>query len=255
MKANVLFGEFIVKTLIELYDERPIENVLGAEMFRPEKVIFLCPQNVAQSAKEQKIITDYFLHRSINSSVEFMESSMFYTSKVRKQLEHISDLYEDCALDITGGTDAALFAGGLVCAETNMPVFTYSRKRNRFFSINNADFADNLVCDIQYRVEDFFKMTGGVMRQGRVDNSVLSSYMDFIDLFFDFFMKYRRDWKKLVSYIQHASSTSPPTFSCLAFLSVITPLEVEMIAIPKPLSTLGSSSEPLYCLKPGLEAL
>jgi hypothetical protein len=28
-----------------------------------------------------------------------------------------------------------------------------------------------------------------------------------------------------------------------------------MIAIPKPFSTLGSSSEPLYCLKPGLEAL
>ena len=49
--------------------------------------------------------------------------------------------------------------------------------------------------------------------------------------------------------------TSPPTFSCLAFLSVITPFEVEIIATPTPFSTLGSSSEPLYCLKPGLEAL
>ena len=31
-----------MKTLIELYDERPIENVLGTEVFRPERTVFLC---------------------------------------------------------------------------------------------------------------------------------------------------------------------------------------------------------------------
>ena len=38
-----------------------------------------------------------------------------------------------------------------------------------------------------------------------------------------------------------------------AFLSVITPLEVETIAIPRPFRTLGSSSAPAYTLRPGLE--
>ena len=38
-----------MKTLIELYDDRPIENVLGTEMFRPERpevwnVWLLCMQ-------------------------------------------------------------------------------------------------------------------------------------------------------------------------------------------------------------------
>ena len=39
-----------MKTLIELYDERPIENVLGTEMFRPEETIFICPPEVAEEA-------------------------------------------------------------------------------------------------------------------------------------------------------------------------------------------------------------
>ena len=45
---------------------------------------------------------------------------------------------------------------------------------------------------------------------------------------------------------------SPPTFKFLASLSVITPFEVERIAIPKPLITLGRFFESAYFLRPGL---
>ena len=38
-----------MKTLIELYDERAIENVLAADMFRPKRIVYLCPTEVAQS--------------------------------------------------------------------------------------------------------------------------------------------------------------------------------------------------------------
>ena len=41
--------------------------------------------------------------------------------------------------------------------------------------------------------------------------------------------------------------------SVLAFASVITPWDVEMIAIPKPLRTLGSFSALALTRKPGLE--
>ena len=33
-------------TLIELYDERAIENVLAADMFRPQRIIFLCEAKI-----------------------------------------------------------------------------------------------------------------------------------------------------------------------------------------------------------------
>ena len=36
-----------MKTLIELYDESPIQNVLGTEMFHPEETILICPPEVA----------------------------------------------------------------------------------------------------------------------------------------------------------------------------------------------------------------
>ena len=44
------------------------------------------------------------------------------------------------------------------------------------------------------------------MRKGRVDNSILSRYMDDIDPFFEVFLKYRRRWDKIVTYIQRVSA-------------------------------------------------
>ena len=39
-----------MKTLIELYDERPLENILATEVFRPERTVFLAPPEIAENA-------------------------------------------------------------------------------------------------------------------------------------------------------------------------------------------------------------
>ena len=109
-------------------------------------------------------------------------------------------------MDITGGTDAVLFAAGLACSEAAIPVVTYSRTMNKFYSIQNAPSMHGYVCDITFSVEDCFLMAGGSMRKGRVDNSILSRYMDDIDPFFEVFLKYRRRWDKIVTYIQRVSA-------------------------------------------------
>ena len=43
-----------MKTLIELYDERAIENILAPDMFRPKSIVYLCPGEVAQNRKRQE---------------------------------------------------------------------------------------------------------------------------------------------------------------------------------------------------------
>lgn len=47
-------------TLIELYDERPLENVLGVEMFRPARVVYICPEEIARDTRLQDKLRSYF---------------------------------------------------------------------------------------------------------------------------------------------------------------------------------------------------
>ena len=196
-----------MKTLIELYDERPIENVLASEVFRPERTVFLCPAEVAGNKGLQEKLKKYFAHCGLETELVFLESSLYYSAKVLKQLRGVIETYDDCVLDITGGTDAALFACGQLCASAEIPTFTYGRRNNRFYDIHNAEFADNLPCTVRHNVEDCFLMAGGTVREGRVDNSVLSRYMDKIDRFFEIYLRYRTEWKKAVEYVQRVSQT------------------------------------------------
>ena len=196
-----------MKTLIELYDERPIENVLASEVFKPERTVFLCPSEVVQDKTIKGNLAEYFKHRGLNNELVFLETSMYNSAKIEKQLLSVTEKYPDCVLDITGGTDAALFAGGRLCAQIGIPAFTYSRKRNCFFDIHNAPFADELPCNISHSIEDCFLMAGGALRTGRVDNSILSRYMSDIEPFFRLYLRNRRDWTRTVNYIQRASQS------------------------------------------------
>ena len=194
-----------MQTLIELYDERPLENVLGTEIFRPQKTVFVCMRNIASDTQLHERIREHMRDRGIETELFFEGTDMFKPAKVLQTLRGILAVYPDCAIDITGGTEAALFAAGLLSAEQEVPVFTYSRKQNRFYSIAHASFADEAVCDVRYSVSEILSMAGGVMREGRVNNTVLEQYAEKIPDFFALYLNNRTRWVRFIGYMQEAS--------------------------------------------------
>ena len=196
-------------TLIELYDERAIENILAPDMFRPKRIVYLSPSEIAQDRKRQEKLKLFFRRRGWDPELIFMEASLFKADRILRQLMSIGEKYPDCALDVTGGSDAALFAGGMFAAKTGTPAFTYSRKKNHFYDISGAAFADHLECDLTYSVEEFFLMAGGTLLPGRVDNAILTKYLEDFDPFFECFLHFRRDWSDIISYIQRVSPAEP----------------------------------------------
>ena len=197
-----------MQTLIELYDERPLENVLGVDVFRPNRVVYVCPDGTDEK-RVQRQLREYFRHRGFDPTIRFVKANIYDTGAILNALRRTVEQESDCAMDITGGTDAVLFAAGLLSAERAIPVFTYSRKKNKFYNIRNADFAANLPCELRLSVEDSFRMAGGSMRTGRVDNGILSRYLDTFEPFFRLYLKYRKDWTHIVTYLQRASQTAP----------------------------------------------
>ena len=194
-----------MNTLIELYDERAIENILAPDMFRPRRVVYLCPGEIARDRARQQRLAAFFRRRGWEPELIFVETSRFKADRILRQLFDIGERYPDCAIDITGGSDAALFAAGMFAARKGVPAFTYSRKKNRFYDISGAAFADELPCGLTYSIEDFFLMAGGTLLPGRVDNQILSRYLPDFDPFFDCFLQFRRDWPNIISYIQRIS--------------------------------------------------
>ena len=194
-----------MNTLIELYDERAIENILAPDMFHPRRIIYLCPREVLRDHTRQQKLAAFYRKRGWEPELIFVGTSLFEADRILRQLFTIEDKYPDCAIDVTGGSDAALFAAGMFAARKGVPAFTYSRRKNRFYDISGADFADDLYCDLTYSIEDFFLMAGGTLLPGRVDNHILSQYLPYFDPFFSCFLRFRHEWPTIISYIQRIS--------------------------------------------------
>lgn len=194
-----------MNTLIELYDERAIENILAPDMFHPRRIIYLCPREVLRDHTRQQKLAAFYRKRGWEPELIFVGTSLFEADRILRQLFTIEEKYPDCAIDVTGGSDAALFAAGMFAARKGVPAFTYSRRKNRFYDISGADFADDLYCDLAYSIEDFFLMAGGTLLPGRVDNHILSQYLPYFDLFFSCFLRFRHEWPTIISYIQRIS--------------------------------------------------
>ena len=195
-----------MKTLIELFDERAIENVLATEVFRPKETILLCPPEVESSQVLKNSLKEYFRVRNCPVKLTVVPVSMLDAVKVEKRLREILETHEDCAIDISGGTDAALFAAGSVSADGSVAVFTYSRKRNTFFEIKNAPFARSLPCDIRLDARSCFLMAGGTLLPGREDNAQLKGRIPQIDRLFGVYRSFRKIWRTQIGYIQQISS-------------------------------------------------
>ena len=196
-----------MKTLIELYDERPLENVLASQVFLPERTLFLCPGDIKRNRHITGSITSYLRGKGHSGDIRFYDTDMYDTRKIIETLNTLTGEYDGCVVDITGGTDQALFAAGMVSGRKELASFTYSRRRNAFFSVKDAPFGYTVPCELKLSVEDCFLMAGGSVRKGRVDNGILGKYMNFFKPFFDVYMRFRTDWTNIVRYFQ---STSTP---------------------------------------------
>ena len=113
-----------MNTLIELYDERAIENILAPDMFRPRRIVYLCPGEIAQDRTRQETLAAFFRRRGWEPELIFVETSIFKADRILRQLFTIGETYPDCAIDVTGGSDAALFAAGMFAAKKGVPAFT-----------------------------------------------------------------------------------------------------------------------------------
>ena len=183
-----------------------MENVLATDTFRPETTIFLCPDAVADNAALQDVYRRYFLHRGLKTEAIFVKTDLMAVGPVINTLRRLTAEHEDCALDITGGSDAVLFACGLFCAEAPLPVFTFSRRSSRFYNIRNADFVDRQPADLTYSIRDLFTMAGAEIQGSRDAEDSLRKHAPQFPGFYDICDDFRRGWTDSVSYFQQISA-------------------------------------------------
>ena len=127
-----------ITTLIELFDECQIENVVSALRFKPKKLIFVgFKETMTQKRMDDlKRFFDFF-HMDIVTEYEIV-GRYDYQSIVNK-LNFIIDRNEDCCFDLTGGKELVLTAMGEVSASRSIPMLQINVRTGDLLEVKNCD--------------------------------------------------------------------------------------------------------------------
>lgn len=133
-------------TIVELYDEKPINNVVGTLAFHPEKLIYVGGHAAAQFAERMLPPLDrYFRSKDIDMpEIEYVQVNRNSLTDIIAKLENIYNENEDCHfhMEVTGGEDLILVGLGVICQrhpEVTLCQISGRLRGIRQFSVRNGD--------------------------------------------------------------------------------------------------------------------
>ena len=128
-----------IKTLIELYDKQPMENILGACIFSPAMVVYICDARDSSMRKEMAV-ERLFKSRNMKTKARFYYIDTSNPEMVWRTFEAVVRDYPDCVFDCTGGKDLVLLQAGLYCREKNVPAYYIDPVRGKFVNVIGCEY-------------------------------------------------------------------------------------------------------------------
>jgi hypothetical protein len=133
-------------TIVELYDEKPINNIVGTLAFNPDKVIYVGGYSKKQfTANKLPVLQKYLAEKGFDSiELEYVQIRRDSLKDIINKLEFVYSLNEDCKfhVEVTGGEDLILIGLGVLCQRhPEIELYQISSKLRsiRSFSVESDD--------------------------------------------------------------------------------------------------------------------
>lgn len=133
-------------TIVELYDEKPINNIVGTLAFKPDKVIYVGGYSKKQfDTKKLPILQKYLTEKGFTDLVtEYVQIRRDSLKDIIEKLEIVYASNQECKfhVEVTGGEDLILIGLGILCQRhPEIELYQISSKLRtiRSFTLSNED--------------------------------------------------------------------------------------------------------------------
>ena len=196
-----------METLIELFDDSPVLNVLATVAFKPKKLIFfgIGPDEIEQCKNDY---ARFFKRRKEKVEIEYVSVNLLDIREVEKSLERIINDNPDCVVDVTGGKDIALLAAGMAAIRLGVPLVSYNKETEKYVNMSKFTGAGDVDIYGLLDCHDFFCVSGGNITEFEDFNEYRDKQRAFWNLVIDIWDIYLRNmgaWASHVQYLQRAT--------------------------------------------------
>ena len=153
-----------MKTLIELFDESQIENIIAALLLKPERIVFV---GFKETMTEKRIsaIKSFFKTRGIDVSLSFEVVGRFDFASVKKRITEIVERYPDSVFDITGGKEMVIAAMGEALSGKGIPIIQIDVKKRKIVMCENCKESLPENRDEKITIDEIVSLNGGAVKE------------------------------------------------------------------------------------------
>lgn len=147
-------------TIIELFDENQIENVVSALSLKPDKVVFVGFESI-MTRDRKKDIEDFFKLKGIKLQLEYETVKTYEYENILNTLKSVLKTNEDCIFDLTGGSELVIMAMGELAAENDMPVVQFDAESKKLVKVRKPEKIGEF-SRITSKIREHFTLMGGL---------------------------------------------------------------------------------------------
>ena len=206
MEEAVRFPE----TIVEIYDDEQIYNVLAICDFKPQNVVFIGSRKLKSKRIKNNIIS-CMRSLGLDTKCFFFSTDMLSLDTVTAEFRTIIGQFPGLVIDLTGGSEVALVSIGMLAKETGVSLMRYDKFEARYRNIYNCPVADMLISSPKFTVRAFLKLMGADIKEhGHIAlDAIDDQTAEDIFRVWEVFRHNHRDWHRLVAFLQQASKRPP----------------------------------------------
>ncbi len=199
------------ETIIEIYDDEPICNILSIVKFKPKNAIYIVPREILNERVTNNI-TGCLKKLGIGTRCFFRAVNMDSVDDITAELGKILSKYPDSAVEICGGYETALVAIGMMAREKRIPLFKYDRKSRCYRDFYRCPSVEGICGDPKFNIGAFLSLSGAAMKSHghiSIDSLDRESSEDILTVF-KIYSEHYRGWHRTVAYLQQISKDLEP---------------------------------------------
>ena len=195
-----------MKTLVELFDKEPVENVYSSMAFNPNRVVYIGEKRL-MTVEKQEHVRRFFRQKKPSTELYFYQIRTDDMTQIETVFDEIIHRFDHCICDVTGGTDLLLVSAGMLCARKKIPLL--------FFNIHTGEFVNIYGCEAlagnfqipALTVENLMALAGGsFIRHGHYSPELeLPENRKIIENVWDIIKEDIPRWGRQASYFQQAA--------------------------------------------------
>ncbi|MCI8514281.1 MAG: DUF1887 family protein [Lachnospiraceae bacterium] len=197
-----------MKTLVEFWDENPMNNVYGALACSPDRVLYLSSSGRIRN-RHKRSLPRFFSGMGRHPELIFREVAGTNLDRVSLVLEEILDKEENICFDLTGGSEVAMAALGQLSIRREISMIRFNPETGKIELFQNCSGFWRPKQDLQFCCRDIVNLMGGILLDGHghFDGRDMDEELKADSLkVWSVYRNYYRQWSTQVFYLQKMSA-------------------------------------------------